>query len=56
MQVFTDKGEDEGVDGVRGVAVEPLSCPADAFNTGDGLVVLEPGQSWSGEWGLAVRG
>ena len=55
VQVFTDKGEDEGVDGVRGVAVEPLSCPADAFNTGDGLVVLEPGQSWSGEWGLAVR-
>ena len=55
VQVFTDKGEDEGVDGVRGVAVEPLTCPADAFNTGAGLVVLEPGQSWSGEWGIAVQ-
>jgi aldose 1-epimerase len=55
VQVFTDKGEDQGVDGVRGVAVEPLSCPADAFNSGEGLVVLEPGQQWSGQWGLVVH-
>ena len=55
VQVFTDKGEDQGVDGVRGVAVEPLSCPADAFNSGEGLVVLEPGQQWSGQWGLVLH-
>ncbi len=56
VQVFTDKGEDEGVDGVRGVAVEPLTCPADAFNSGEGLLVLEPGQQWSGQWGLVLHG
>jgi aldose 1-epimerase len=55
VQVFTDKGEDQGVDGLRGVAVEPLSCPADAFNSGEGLVVLEPGQQWSGQWGVVVH-
>jgi aldose 1-epimerase len=55
VQVFTDKGEDEGVEGVRGVAVEPLTCPADAFNSGEGLVVLEPGQQWSGQWGVLVH-
>lgn len=55
VQVFTDKGEDAGVDGVRGIAVEPLSCPADAFNSGEGLVVLEPGEQWSGRWGLTVH-
>jgi aldose 1-epimerase len=38
--------------GRTGVAVEPMSCPADAFNSGEGLVVLEPGGSWSGSWGI----
>ena len=28
-----------------GVAVEPMSCAPDAFNTGEGLVVLDPGAS-----------
>ncbi len=52
VQVFTAKGRDSGVDGVRGIAVEPMSCPANAFNSGEGLLVLEPGQSWAGEWGI----
>ena len=52
VQVFTAKGKDTGVDGVRGIAVEPMSCPANAFNTGDGLVVLAPGESWSAQWGI----
>lgn len=38
--------------GVNGVAVEPMTCPADAFNSGEGLIVLEPGASWSGTWGI----
>jgi aldose 1-epimerase len=52
VQVFTAKGEDSAVDGPRGIAVEPMSCPADAFNSGQGLVVLTPGESWSGTWGI----
>ncbi|MGW9114328.1 aldose 1-epimerase family protein [Microbacterium sp. NPDC055683] len=28
-----------------GLAVEPMTCPPDAFNSGDDLVVLEPGSS-----------
>jgi aldose 1-epimerase len=55
VQVFTEKGEDEGVEGTRGIAVEPMSCPSDAFNSRDGLVVLEPGQSWTGTWGIGTR-
>lgn len=31
--------------GRRGAAVEPMTCPPDAFNSGTDLVVLEPGQS-----------
>ena len=55
-QVFTAKGADSGVAGTRGIAVEPRSCPSNAFNSGDGLVVLEPGQSWSATWGIAPAG
>ena len=36
----------------RGLAVEPMSCPANAFNSGEGLVVLRPGETWSGSWSL----
>jgi aldose 1-epimerase len=36
----------------RGLAVEPMSCPPDAFNSGVGLVRLEPGETHSLEWGL----
>lgn len=36
-----------------GVAIEPMTCAPDAFNSGDGLVVLEPGESSTGRCGLA---
>ncbi|NTV39239.1 MAG: aldose 1-epimerase family protein [Demequinaceae bacterium] len=37
-----------------GVAIEPMSCIADAFRTGDDLVVLAPGESHTLEWGMAL--
>jgi aldose 1-epimerase len=36
----------------RSVAVEPMTCAPNAFRTGAGLVVLEPGQTHSGAWGI----
>lgn len=38
----------------RGVAVEPMSCAADAFNSGAGLVALRPGGRFTGSWGIAI--
>lgn len=41
-----------------GIAVEPMTCGPDAFNsdlTNDGLVVLEPGESYQGRWGVYGR-
>lgn len=38
----------------RAVAVEPMTCPPDALNSGDGLIHLEPGQSWTGSWGVSA--
>lgn len=34
------------------VAIEPMTCPPDAFRSGRDLVVLEPGVSWEGSWGI----
>ncbi|MEO7745004.1 MAG: aldose 1-epimerase family protein, partial [Actinomycetota bacterium] len=36
----------------RGLAVEPMTCPPDAFNSGEGLVRLEPGRTHTATWGL----
>jgi aldose 1-epimerase len=36
----------------RSVAIEPMTCPPDAFRSGRDLVVLEPGQTWQGTWGI----
>jgi aldose 1-epimerase len=36
----------------RSVAIEPMTCPPDAFRTGRDLIVLEPGRSWSASWGI----
>jgi aldose 1-epimerase len=38
------------------VAVEPMTCPADAFRSGRDLITLEPGQTWRGSWGIRSAG
>lgn len=37
------------------VAIEPMSCAPDAFNNGRGLRLLDPGQEFSGSWGVTTR-
>ncbi|MER2137870.1 MAG: aldose 1-epimerase family protein, partial [Arthrobacter sp.] len=34
------------------VALEPMTAPANCFNSGDGLRWLEPGAEFSAEWGI----
>ena len=36
----------------RSLAVEPMTCPPNAFRTGDSLIRLEPGQSTTCAWGI----
>ncbi|GAA2055758.1 aldose 1-epimerase family protein [Catenulispora yoronensis] len=38
------------------LAVEPMSCPPNAFNDGKGVIVLAPGQSVSHTWGIVAGG
>jgi aldose 1-epimerase len=39
----------------RALAVEPMTCPPNAFRTGDGVIRLEPGDSATGVWTIAVE-
>jgi aldose 1-epimerase len=38
------------------IAIEPMTCAPDAFNSGAGLLVLEPGASFTGRCGLTAAG
>jgi aldose 1-epimerase len=39
----------------KGIAVEPMTCPPDAFRSGTDVVVLQPGGRWAGTWGITAR-
>ncbi|MEN9611718.1 MAG: hypothetical protein RLZZ628_2532 [Bacteroidota bacterium] len=45
LQVFTPPHR-------QSVAVEPMSCAADAFNTADGLKILMPEETFGGQFGV----
>ncbi len=36
----------------RALAIEPMTCPPNAFATGTGLIALQPGASVTHDWGL----
>jgi aldose 1-epimerase len=52
VQVFTPRNFPRG--GVTGLAVaaEPMTAPANALATGEGLVWLDEGDTWSARWGI----
>jgi aldose 1-epimerase len=51
VQVFTP--EEFPGKGARAVAIEPMTCPPDALNSGVDLLWLAPGESWTGRWGIS---
>jgi aldose 1-epimerase len=55
-QVFTGDTDPDPARRRTALAVEPMTCPPDAFRTGEGLVRLEPGDEWTGAWGLRWPG
>lgn len=38
------------------VALEPMSAPANAFNSGEGLYRIAPGETWGASWGVTTHG
>lgn len=52
VQLFTGDTLSDVTRRRRGLAVEPMTCPADAFRTGQDLVRLRPAQLHTARWGL----
>lgn len=53
VQIHTADQPDPEFDRL-GLAVEPMTCPPDAFNSGTDLIVIEPGESSSAEWTISA--
>lgn len=51
VQVFTPA--DFPGKGARAVAIEPMTCPPDALNSGVDLLWLSADESWTGRWGIS---
>jgi len=49
LMLFSDDGEGPSR---QGLAVEPMTAPVDAFNSGDGVRHLEPGETFTATWGI----
>ena len=39
----------------RGLGTEPMTCAPDGFNSGDGLLRIEPGETVTNTWGATLR-
>jgi aldose 1-epimerase len=50
VQVFTP--ERFGGHPRDAIAIEPMTCPPDALNSGVDLIWLDPGEEWSASWGI----
>jgi len=55
VQVYTSR-QFPGEDGDVAIAVEPMTAPAEAFNSGRGLKWLDPGEEWQLSWGIRFQG
>ncbi|WP_375406083.1 aldose 1-epimerase family protein [uncultured Amnibacterium sp.] len=53
-QVFTTEVYDTDAGRIDAVAIEPMTCPADAFNSGTDLLWIAPGETWTAGWSLAL--
>lgn len=53
LEIFTGDTLPQADRRRTGLGVEPMTCAPDAFNSGEGLIILQPGQSHSGQWGIS---
>jgi aldose 1-epimerase len=55
LQVYTGDTLEPASRRRHAVAIEPMTCPPNAFASGVDVIRLEPGARWSGVWGMAPR-
>lgn len=54
LEIFTGDTVPDSQRRRRGLGVEPMTAPPNAFISGDGLIRLSPGQTVSGRWGVSA--
>jgi aldose 1-epimerase len=54
LMLFTGDALPEEERRRKGLGVEPMTCAPNAFQSGEGLITLEPGESFSGSWGISA--
>ena len=52
VQVFTTRIFPRGSNLTTAIAIEPMTAPANAFNSGQSLRWLSPGETWVASWGI----
>lgn len=52
LMVYTDDNFLWEDGSIGAIAIEPQTCPANAFNTGEGLVLISGGQTHNYSWGI----
>ena len=54
LQVYTGDTLPDATRRRHGLAVEPMTCPANAFRTGSDVWRIEPGETRAATWGLVI--
>lgn len=52
LEIFTGDALPQPERRRTGLGVEPMTCAPNAFNSGDGLIVLHPGETHTAHWGI----
>lgn len=55
LQLFTGDALPQPERRRTGLAVEPMSCPPNAFVSGEDVIALEPGETAAGSWGISCE-
>ncbi|WP_223691639.1 aldose 1-epimerase family protein [Leifsonia poae] len=56
VQVYTSRTFATDTASDVAIAIEPMTAPANAFNTGRGVRWLAPGETWTVSWGIRAEG
>lgn len=54
VQVYSGDNLPDPATRRQGLAIEPMTCPANAFNSDEGLITLAPGDEWAATWTVYV--
>ena len=54
VEIFTGDALPDAARRRQGRVVEPMTAPPNALASGESLVVLDPGETWSGAWGTTA--